>query len=436
MAQRQAFLIANSVSYGVGSKNVSVNIVRAMMSELAEKLNSLGDYSFDTEILIDKNVSDIRQKALRKIRYCGNNDQMFLFFYFGHAYRAEDNLLYLFCKDSVDPEEPTMLKLNDIVDWIKKYAVPETVMILDCCHGGTIASQFKILDDINKYYLMASVTPKDKALVDFGDSKPFGTFSKYLIDAFGSQRAVDSPGKNVTFKSCYNFAKEMTEKRVNQTPYSSDGGLAESIFFVQKTEPFIRNGFRKDVHIKTSYAKIFCLGNFLLNNEFRDANHFYNFLSRRLPKEFLTPIKNENGDVSYELINQSTFNKYLVICEYLKIIRMNDEIRLTVNGKKMFRNDGKIFNVVLFDIIMQLWNELNISLDDLENAITSILKNGDIPSANTIWLDMYFKKKISINKYYFNLLLDLTSYVGALSYSKEKLFFVSTNIVSSSESDF
>ncbi len=436
MAQRQALLIANSISYGVGSKNVGVNIVKSMMSEFAEKLNSLGEYTFNTETLIDSTVSDIRKKALKKIRDCGNNNQMLLFFYFGHAFRDEDNLLYLFCKDSEYPEEPTMLKLNDVIDWIKKYSVPETIMILDCCHGGTIASQFKILDEINKYYLMASVTPKDKALVDYGDSKPFGTFSKYIIDSFGSPGALDSPGKNVTFKSCFNFAKEMTEKRVNQTPYSSDGGLAESVFFIQKTEPFIKSSYRNEVHKKTSYAKIFCLGNFLLNNEFKDALSFYSFISKRRPKEFLTPIKNENGDVSYELVNENTFYKYLAICDYLKIIKMSGGVKLTSTGKKMFRNDGKNFNVTLFEIIKQLWSGINISVDDLENAIINIIKNGDVPSSSAIWLDMYFKKKININKYFFNLLLDLTSYVGALTYSKEKLFFVPANISSTGYKDF
>lgn len=75
-----------------------------------------------------------------------------------------------------------MVRLGELVEWMRSYKVPEVVMILDCCHAGMISKGLRLLESYGgRYYLMASVTPKDKALVGYEDSRPLGVFSKFIL---------------------------------------------------------------------------------------------------------------------------------------------------------------------------------------------------------------------------------------------------------------
>jgi hypothetical protein len=299
-------------------------------------------------------------------------------------------------------------------------------LILDCCHAGTISKGVRLLESYGgRYYLMASVTPRDKALVDYADSRPLGVFSKFVLAGFGNSGARLAPTRNVSFKSLFSFANSMTRARSKQAPYSQDGGMAEDLFFRQSSEPRIVPGVR-DVPKKSLYRKLFALGTYLSARAFGDVDQMYSFLKKTNPKEFLTPVKIDRRFVEYTLIGKETFLRYINACRRLGILK-DDSLDLTPIGKRMFRKGGAQFNETLYNLLKEAWSRYSVTIADLEDVVAERLRRSSIPSGEALWFDMFFAKKLMMPKTLFTELLDLTGYVGALNIARAPTFFLAAS---------
>lgn len=421
---RQAILIANSISYGERSKNISVGIVKSLIKDLSNHLESLDEYSFGVTKVVNYTLSEARRTIINVIKRAGNAGHLVLLYYFGHGFRSIKNELFLFFKDSKSDEEPTMFKFQDIVGWLESYRVPQVIIILDCCHAGTVARDLRLLDSYGgKYYLMASVTPKEKALVDYGDERPLGVFSKFLLSGFSSPDSRETLKREVSYWSLFQFVDEMTRTRSKQTPYSVDCDMAKEVFFKQKIEPLITKRKRTSVPRKSSYNKIFVICSYLLAKQFKTEKSFYNFMKKKEPIEFLTPVRIGPGRVEYELIGFDSFRRYLILCRQLGILDQDEPLRLTSNGKRIIRGDGKLFNYGLYEALKEIWKYYGLEIADLEDVISTRIRNNEIPSVDGIYRDVYFGKQLFVIKDIFKVLLDLTGYVDALKYSTDHTFF-------------
>jgi hypothetical protein len=426
LADRRALIITNSVTYGERSKNVPGTVVQALATDLTEQLGSLGEHAFVSTAAVDQPTSGVRDTALKTIRQAGRESATLLCYYFGHGVRSDSgDDLFLLCKDSDWREEPTMVRLGELVGWMRSYKVPAVVLILDCCHAGMISKSLRVLESYGgRYYLMASVTPKDKALVDYGDARPLGVFSKFVLAGFSNTGARVAPTRNVSFKSFFGFAESLTKRQSRQCPYSQDGGMAEDLFFKQSSEPRIVSSVRRRTPKKSLYMKIFALGTLMSTKEFGDIDQLYAFLKKVQPEQFLTPLKTDRRAVEYALVGKDALSRYLTTCERLGIIKDGEPLSLTPMGKRMFRNDGAQYNVCLYQLLVDLWSRYSVAVGDLEDIIGERLRRSSIPSGEALWFDMFLAKKLSMSKGLFTELLDLTGYVGALSLSRERTFFL------------
>jgi hypothetical protein len=423
---RIAILFANSVAYGDASKNIPRGVIQSHLKELSTQLESLdGDYAFKAEICADKPTGQAREVIRKVVKKTGKEGGILLFYYFGHAVRHPyKDELYFYSPDSELDDPGGMLKFSDILGWLGEYQPKSMIMMLDCCYAGTVAQQLHLTGIKGNYFLMASVNAKDKALVDYNDEQAYGVFSKYALQAFTDPRARDE-GRDVTFKSFFSYVKKRTKSAMGQEPYSVDGNLAGDVFFQQTTTPNIPAGVRASSPKKSIYQKLFVIGRALVATPLQSERFLYSQLKKHRTPEFLQPHKTAADVLKYEFVSPDAFRRYVRIAETLGIIqnRQDSLLRLTDKGREMMLGAGRNYNRGLFDLVQQCWAVHGLKMSMFEDAIYSRIKRGDAPSLKVIHRDLALSGRLGMSKELFQVLFDLTGYVGALNYSAEKTFF-------------
>jgi hypothetical protein len=429
MLSRHAILIANSIAYGIRSKNIPGTVINSIIQDFSTRLDNLGEYTFETTTVVNETTAKATEKIRVAIKHASKTGDLLVIYYFGHAVRPlnSDTDLYFFFNDSDWLDLPSMLDFSDIVKWLSAYKPNKVVIILDCCYAGAIGSKLRLLEKYNgQYYLMASVTYKNKAEVDYSDDRPVGVFTKHLLSGFANPKARIPLGHDVTFESLFNFAAERTKEQSKQLPIQADNGAGKDVFLRQVLVPTIAPGIRTSVPQKSAYYKLFVLSSFLLMRDFKDEDSLYSFVASREPRQFLTPVKTKPDTIEYRFMGQDSFFWYLDLCRDLGLIREGYPLQLTALGKSMLRRDGSHFNENLFTVVRSIWKEYGIDLSDIEQAIGTRMRNNGIPTTDGIYFELYVTKKLKMSKDYFRVLLDLTAYVGALRYSREHTFFMPT----------
>ena len=396
------------------------------MKELAAQLESLeGEHSFRTEKIVDKPTGQARESIRRAIKRAGQQGSTLLFYYFGHGlkhpFRDE---LYFFASDSELDDPGGMLKFSDVVGWLAEYQPASSVIILDCCHAGTVAEPLRLTGISGNYYLMASVNAKDKALIDGDGQQAYGIFSKQMLQAFTDPGARDN-GRDVTFKSFFSYAKTRTELALGQKPYSIDGNLSDEVFFQQASVANIQHAIKHDVSEKAIYRKLFVIGSELLETPVQSERFLYGRLKRRHVVSFLQPRKTGPNTLIYEFVSPEAFHRYLRIATFLGIIHDREDslLTLTTRGREMMVRRGRNYNAVLAELLEEYWTRNGLQVTAFEDAIHLRIRRGDAPSLRNIHRDLTMSGLIGISKQVFQVLFELTAYVGALNYSSRKDVF-------------
>jgi len=422
---REALLIANSVAYSETSKNVPRATVRSVVDELEANFSNLTDeYAFGVKKAVDETASRAREIIRQFIKRCGRTDSFTLIYYFGHAIKPpHEEELYLYFRDSEVDDPGTMIAFSDIARWLTQYRVDSVVLMLDCCYAGTVATKMRLLDVVAaNYYVMASVNPKEKALVDYGGERAYGLFSNAILQAFKSPESR-AGARTVTFKSFFKAASEGMRKTSQQQPYSADSNLADHTFFVQTSRPIIVPSFRESAPKKSIYRKLFVIGNELLRHGEQSEKFLYASLKRRQQDEFLQPQKIGNRITKYEFVSHEAFRRYIRLAVLLGMIEDRDILSLTGKGREMIARKGHQFNIALFELIEAVWADHGFKLVDFEDAIYKRLQGGSAPSLGGIYRDVSLSRPLTMSKDRFKVLFDLTGYCGGLSYSADKTFF-------------
>jgi hypothetical protein len=427
MPDNHAIIIANSVSYGDTSKNIPASVVRSIASELSDNLINLGENSFKTPSTIVNATTDEARRLIRdKIRRATSSD-MLLLYYFGHGVKSPNDELFFFFKDSDYLELPSMLDFDEITKWLRGYHIANVILVLDCCYAGIVREKLLSLKEFSgNYYLMASVTHRGKAEVDYGDKRPIGTFSKGFLESFTNPLARASFTRNVTLESLFKFVDHFTRLKSKQKPYCIDGGLANSFLFKQESVINIPSAIKESVSKKSTYRKLYVLLSFLAQAAFKSEDLFYKYMSHKGQREFLTPFQIKPGIVEYRFMGFSSFRRYIELGRDLGLIELGG-LELTASGKLMIRNEGRKYNRMLLEAVTQLWKRHGIELSDIEDAIGARMKGNGIPSVEGIFFDMYLNKKITMSKSFFKILLDLTGNIGIIKYTRDPTYFLPTS---------
>jgi hypothetical protein len=81
------------------------------------------------------------------------------------------------------------------------------------------------------------------------------------------------------------------------------------------------------------------------------------------------------------------------------------------------------YNGVLAELVEEYWTRNGLQISVFEDAIHLRIRRGDAPSLKRIHRDLTMSCLVGIPKQLFQVLFELTAYVGALNYSAEKTFF-------------
>lgn len=422
-----AILIANSVSYGDAGHPIPPVLARTVANEMALRLEELGSMSFRVTTLLNKTTQEASTRVKEALKKAGSKVDQLLIFYFGHAVRPLESRegLYLYFKDSNWLEGPTMLDFGDIARWLQAYKPPRVAVILDCCYAGAVAPQLRILENFGgKYFLMASVSHKGKAQVDYADTEPIGRFSKHILDAFTSPEARTPLSTDVSFQSFFDFAERAVSSSSRQQPFARDGGLGKEVFFEQSLDTKVPSAVRQSVPKKSSYFKLYAILQFVHAHVFPTDHALYKHVEAHTPREFLTPVRVGKNRIEYRPVGEDAFETYLYLARTLGLLRLEPPPSATLLGNSMVSNAGAAFNIKLSEAVQHIWQSRGIQLTDIHNAIGSRLRNNGIPDVDAIYLGLYVTRSLRMSKELFRILLDLTGYVGALRYSRGHTFFL------------
>lgn len=147
-------MLANAVSYSDPRDSVPRAVVRAVVDSFAEQLDSLGEKSFKTTKIVEATANVAHRRLRQAVREAGHAEALLLVYYFGHGVLSEKDELLLFFRDSELRDFPSMLKLGEVVEWMRYYKVPRAVFILDCCYSGAVREDLHVLREYRgKYFL-------------------------------------------------------------------------------------------------------------------------------------------------------------------------------------------------------------------------------------------------------------------------------------------
>lgn len=428
MPDNRAILIGNAVSYGSAAKDVPSSVVRSFIADFVDRLENLGESSFRVTSIINRTRLEARDMIDRAIHQARSSD-LLLIYYFGHGVKSPQGELFFYFKDSDFLDLASMLAFKtNILTPLVYNRIRKVLIVLDCCYAGIVRHSINDPGDYTgQLYLMASVTHKSKAKIDYGDDRPIGIFSKHVLTSFTDPAARQAYTRTVTPESMFSYAQRKTKENSKQEPFRIDRGLGQERLFEQETTVSIPQALRESVPLKSVYHKIYRLCTLMVSGRFRNSKTFYAFVVRRRPKEFLTPFKVGPETTEYHIMGEAAFNRYLGLCRLLGIVEEMSPPRLSALGKKMIRPDGRKFNSLLYETLTQNWKTLfGIEIQDIEDIVGKRMSSYGIATVDGVYREMYLTKKIIMPRPLFKALLDLTAYVGVLRYSREPTYFLTT----------
>ena len=266
-----------------------------------------------------------------------------------------------------------MISFRNIAETIFGFHVPTAVFILDCCYAGAAEYQTPQFNSgKTRYFILASTTPTQKALIEKAltdhTGTPFGAFSNFLFAGLRDTDAAALPTKDITADSLFNYTKKLTEEKFAQTPYRIDGGLGDAIITQVSPKVIILPHFNHKAPKKSFYRKIWWLCNTIEQREFHNSKSFYEYVKRKTPVELLTPIKMKKS-VVYRPVTQSTFEGYFNRLRSLGILKAGEGLDLSNEGKRLIAKNSKEFNLVLLDLIRQLFQNEDSSIEEIDSII-------------------------------------------------------------------
>jgi hypothetical protein len=419
---RHAILLVNSVDYEDSRLSLPHAVISEITKDFSARLRGLGDHSFQTHLIVNKSLSAARREMDSRLDEIENRVELLLFYYFGHAI-AEGNDLLFFFKDSKIHRNTSMMEFREIAEKVSDYRVPRTVFLLDCCYAGTAG--IKLAELANQdYFLMASATPKQKALIDYRQKYPIGIFTNEIMRLIGTSEASEFASKEVTFRNVFNHAKaRIRASKSGQEPQSRDAGVGDDVFFQVDRRPELRLGLNKEVHPKSLYWKLYKICKYLQGQNFQSIGALHRFALRKNDKSFHTPIKADDGSISYEFVGEASFRKYIHLLRALGAINRND-FELTAGGRTLIQNGGQNYNRLLCGLVSNYWKLKNITSDEIEQMVANRMKSNRFPEVKGLFSDFFFKYDADISRSTFESLIDLTASAGALKVCTDKVYFV------------
>jgi uncharacterized caspase-like protein len=185
--RKVAFLIGNDTF----PKDPSIPPLRFTQNdarEFAEVLEDQETCGFETRLYLNRPSQEVLT-GLEQISGELEQDDTLLFYYSGHG-KLRGNELCLVSNDSIATIlGATSIRTRLVLEYLQGSLARRRILILDCCHSGAIASNYRAVDSksaldglansFGSYILTASTTIQ---LAEEREKDGHGAFTKTLID--------------------------------------------------------------------------------------------------------------------------------------------------------------------------------------------------------------------------------------------------------------
>lgn len=339
-------------------------------------------------------------KVITKIQELDNvitDDDIFLFYYFGHGYIAKNKLCLAF--QHYGPEKnPKNYSVNLVIDYARECGAKKIVLILDCCYGGH-SSNYLNAQDVEYYLLSASYQKYSKHTPEAG-----GIFTRELINILNDrniEKFAQPHANSISIQDLFHAAEaNLNNLRAtdNSIPFPYNyGNLGNySLLSITKTE-FNKPAFDVRARFNTIYKKIFFLAEYMIDKAVT-LDEIYQWIT--IEKKH-TSFKISDSDY----VDKYTVSGYLDILKNLNFVKISQHGKYTLDNWGVFaiRDSGLEFNKYLTRSLLNWltskdlsWNEVSeyrmmihdIFKDDLilkiivpnyEHFETAFYKNNNLP---------------------------------------------------------
>jgi hypothetical protein len=428
--RREAVLLANTAKTSDPRTSVSSSLAKSSIAQFSERLSNLGEYAFNCVSVVDepkaKTVSEIEtavKNAAKNLADDKDAGSCFLFYYFGHGV-LRSNDLYFFCKDSDTAATPSMIPFAKVAADVFGYGIKRALFVLDCCHAGASAYTFPPLPaGGSAYAIVASSVPAQLAEVKPG-LVPFGAFSIYFLGGLRDVDAAVPPTKLVTVESLFAYTRD----RLHDEGYRQEPSIVASNLGVLPLSEAVAQvriipGYNGAAARKSFYSKMSWIAAAVADaSEPLTTAELYSIVKRKRVPEFLTPITTK-GTTRYQTVSPSTFESYIDRMRTLRILRDDEPLTLTLQGRKLVAHGGRRFNEELLPLIESEFERWDTSIDKVDSLVRYKAQTRGIPTAAALYLDARRALTLTMKPDWFATLLDLLSYTGYVRAASRKTFY-------------
>jgi hypothetical protein len=213
-----AFLVGNDTF----PKDPSIPPLRFTQNdarELAKVLEDQETCGFETRLYLNRPSQEVLTSLEQVSGELGQDDTL-LFYYSGHG-RLRGNELCLVSNESITKSlGATSIRTRLLLEYIQGSLARRRILILDCCHSGAIARDYKAVDSksaldglansFGSYILTASTSIE---LAEEREKDGHGVFTKTLIDCLR-----EGPKERITINDLYEYAHSRLKVSAKQTP--------------------------------------------------------------------------------------------------------------------------------------------------------------------------------------------------------------------------
>lgn len=420
---REALLVGNTTSYAHGVAITSAPLLRRTLSRIESSLSSQpSPYAFRVTTLVDAKPGIIRQRLDSITERVSADDDLLLFYYFGHALLSDGFELSL-VHPGPNRTSPRTQRLSALEGIVANSGVNKSIFILDCCYAGAQTRQIPF-PLAGQHCRLASTTPTARAYMETGLlQEPIGFFTRAVLDGLSSVDACRSATDNtITAESLFNYASQLTRDVTNevQQPVML-GTLLEPLTEHQRV-PEIIPGITTSANEKTAYQKLFAIVQTIRKHKLiPDMGALYDVVLDEYPETFLTLHKLPNGLFEYQPVQEQAIYRYVRLLRRLGVINV-DPLTLTRTGIGLVVYSGRSYNTRLLEAIDSYLASHGMDRQELDRALASILSSRRVTSRGEL-LDYLMLGGYRFPRQEFSTILDLLGYIGAIRMSRGRAYF-------------
>jgi hypothetical protein len=413
---RVALIIANSVSSQPTVKAARSSKVSRTAVQVRDLFSQLpGRFAFEASHEIDQKPDRIEELAKKAAKRCSSHDGLLVIYYFGHARRAKDDLIFV--HRGPDREKRSYLPFASLFHNVMAGAPNRVLFFLDCCYAGASGKEVDLLPESSrkKCCLIASTSASTRALWEDKVENPLGYFTLALIDGLsGPGGAVSATDDTITAESLFKFVKRETKGNTKglQEPFMM-GNLDEQLSRYSY-KPVIIPGISQNVSDKSSYSKLIAIIRTIGKRPQEDTKYLYDRILVRHRHAFLTNFVDDDRRISQRPAHWTVLRRYIAFLRAISVVD-EDRLMLTTQGLQLLDSVEDKFNTKLLSLLVRYLERQNgLTVDHLRGTMQRVMERRWLPTKENVLNDLFLEKGHELNEHHLGMVLDLLGCIGVL----------------------